>query len=210
MLELVRKNPLIYAQQLATSEKLGNGGTYGMFAHWQDVVKLLHTGELNLSEGLKELQGKFVRFNENIRNQKKQEDLLEQFIKYSRAYEKLKFEFVNSKKQIKWEFSSQGILTGLTPWVVKNAKSYYSYFFVEEPINWNKELKYPLIVEYLSKNILKCEISKLQIGVYCLKTNTFEFKNYQRLDIYNSINEIQQIFNIVETEYNKTKKNIKI
>lgn len=205
MLEQVRRNPLAYGQLLAANDKRNGGGTHGMFAYWQDVVKQVHLGEMDISKGLKVLKSKFLLFDENSRNQKKQEFLIEQFIKYCRLYDKMKFEFITSKKQIKWPLSSQTMLTGLTPWVVKDSKSFYSFFPLEQHIHWKQELKYPLLQEYLSKNVIECPTNELHVGIYCLQTTSFDFKAFSSSEIKNAIGETKGIFQVVENGYNMKK-----
>ena len=107
-LESVKNDPLAYAQLLALGDGKNGGGTYGMFAYWQDVAKLVHQNELTISKGVKELQNKFIRFDDTLKNRSKQDKLLEQFVKYCSLYDKNKFAFVDSRRQMKWE-----LLTGV-------------------------------------------------------------------------------------------------
>lgn len=205
MLEQVRRNPVAYGQLLAANDKKNGGGTHGMFAYWQDIVKQVHLGEFDLNKGLKALKSKFLLFEENLKNLKKQDFLIDEFVNYCRLYERMKFEFVLSKKQIKWSLTSQTLLTGLTPWVVKDSKRFYAYFPLEQPVDWKHELKFPLIQEYLSKDIIECQPNQLQIGIYSLRAGSFEFKNFSSIEIKNAIAETKGIFQRVEHEYNKAK-----
>ena len=100
-LETVRASPLVYAQLLAFGDGKNGGGTFGMFAHFQAVACRVHQNELTVSQGVKELQNKFIRFDDTPKNKAKQDKLLEQFVKYCHQYEKNKFAFVDSKRQIK-------------------------------------------------------------------------------------------------------------
>ena len=52
-LETVKASPIAYAQLLAFGDGKNGGGTYGMFAYWQDVAKLVHQNELTVSQGKK-------------------------------------------------------------------------------------------------------------------------------------------------------------
>jgi hypothetical protein len=201
-LEQARINPGAYAQILAIKGKQG-GGTRGMFAHWQDVAKQINVGELTLNDGLKELQQRFLIFDAVPRNLQKQDFLSHGLTLYCKLYDKLKFGFVFSKKQVKWAFTNQGLLTGYTPWAVKDNKGFIAYFPMENISEWRSELKYPLLQQYLAEHRLQCEPSKVQVGVYCLKTNEFDLKSYSKLELSKAIVETKELFQAVEKEYSK-------
>lgn len=205
-LEDVRKNPQVYAQLLALGDGKNGGGTYGMFAYWQDVAKQVHQHDLTVSQGIKELQNKFIRFDDTPKNKAKQDRLLEQFVKYCNLYDKNKFAFVDSKRQMKWELHDGVMLTGFTPWVVYNDDGYFSYLLTEEPFDWQKQLRFPLIQQYLADNKIDCSVTEMNIGVYCLATNKFEFRSYTINELKRTVTQTTEIFRSVKQEYSKLKK----
>ncbi len=206
LLEQVRVSPTAHGKIIATTDKPKSGGQHGMFAYWQDVVKLVHTGDLTISEGIKELQNKFNRFDSNLRNSNKQSKLIEQFAKYCASYDKQKFEFIDSKHQMKWDIVNGVRLTGLTPWVVHNKDGYFSYIITEQPFDWQSQLRFPLIQQYLIDNHIECDSNEMQVGIYCLETNSFEFKNYSKREIQTWVSKTGEIFQTVLDEYQKWKK----
>lgn len=203
ILEQVRKNPTTYGQLLASNNNLNKGGTHGMLAYWQDVSLKIHQDEIDLNRGIKELQRTFINFEETTKNLRKQDFLQDSFVKYHRHFARRNFELVDTKRRIKWNITSSGLLTGLTPWVVKDKSQYFSYFFSEQQFNWNLELKYPLIQEYLVGNNIDCDITELNVGVYCLSTDDFMFKNFSKKELKNSIEETMDIFEKVDKAYKK-------
>lgn len=207
ILEDVRNNPVAYAQLLALDDPKNGGGTHGMFAYWQDVAKLLHTNDLkSTSEAIKELQNKFMRFDDTIRNKAKQDKLLEQFVRYCKQYEKNAFAFVDTRRQMKWPIHANVMLTGLTPWVVYNDSGYYSYIVVEKSFDWQNELRFPLLQQYLVDNKIDCDISEMNIGIYCLETNRFEFKSYEKRELKEAVRQTTSIFDDVYAEYSRLTK----
>lgn len=205
MLEQVRLAPTAYAQMIAKSDKPKSGGSHGMFAYWQDVAKLVHTDELTLPEALKELQNKFIRFDDNLRNRSKQSSLLEKLPKYIAQYEKHKFQFIDTKHKMKWDIAEGVRLTGLTPWVVKNQEGYFSYIFTDATLDWRDQLRFPLIQQYLTGNNIDCDITEMYVGIYCLETNSFDFKSYSSKEIKMWVSEAGNIFQTVLKEYLKWK-----
>lgn len=206
MLEQVRKAPAAHAQLLALSNKPNTGGSHGMFAYWQDMVKQVHTNEMTVAEAIKELQNKFIRFNDTLQNRSKQANLLEKLPQYCSLYEKKKLAFVDTKRKMKWDIVPGVQLTGFTPWVVHNDDGYYAYFFAEHPFDWEAQLRFPLIQQYLIENNIDCDITEMNVGIYCLETNNFDFKNYSTKEIKTWVSVTGEIFQTVLNEYNKWKK----
>ncbi len=206
ILEQVRQAPGAHAQIIALSDKPKSGGSHGMFAYWQDTVKLVHIGELSISEAIKELQNKFIRFDDNLRNRSKQSNLLDKFPSYCTEYAKQKFSFIDTRHQMKWDIVEGVRLTGLTPWVVFNGRDYYAYLITETPQDWRSQLRFPLFQQYLIDNHIECDVSEMNVGTYCLETNSFEFKNYSPKEIQTWVSETGKVFQTVLKEYNKWKK----
>ena len=203
ILEQVRKNHAAFVESLSMGDKIQRGGTHGMFAYWQDVAKQLHIGELDVNEGVKELQSHFHRFEDTKRNQSKQAKLLNHFVRYARAYKNEKFSPFESRRRVVWNIIPQIRLTGLTPWIFKKGELYYAYFCTEKDTEWQSELKFPLLQKYMSDHIIKCDLSALSIGVYCLDTGRFQFKNYSTSEVRRALNETKHMFEYVNSEYMK-------
>jgi hypothetical protein len=204
-LEDVRKNPAAYAQLLISDNAKISGGTHGMFAYWQDVAKLVHLQKLTPTEGIKELQQKFMRFDDTPRNKSKQDHLMEQFVKYCKQYDKNEFAFVDGKRQMKWELYAGVMLTGLTPLVVHNDDGYYSYLITEKPFEWKEQLRFPLMQQYLADYNIDCDVSEMHVGIYCLATGKFEFKIYSGIELSNTIITVSEIFKNVQHQLEKFK-----
>jgi len=209
VLEQARKNPTMYGQLLASDNTLNKGGTHGMLAYWQDVSLNVHKEEIDLSKGIKELQRTFMNFEETPKNLRKQDFLQDSFVKYHKHFEKKRFKLVDTKRRIKWNIAPSGLLTGLTPWVLQDGGIYYSYFFTEQPFDWDTELKYPLIQKYLVENNIECDITEMNIGIYCLSTDDFSVKNFSKRELKNAVEETVDIFDKVDKEYAKQRRGIR-
>lgn len=206
ILEQVRKNPMAHAQFLATGDKPKTGGTHGMFAYFKDVVKQVHTKEFTVSEGIKELENKFARFDDTLKNKNKQNKLFDGFVEYCKAYEKMGFELADTKHQMKWDLLPTVRLTGHTPWVVYDDTYYYAYFIVEQPFDWQTELRFPLIQSYISNNTIECNESEMKVGIYSLSNGSFDLKSFSTKEIKGVIIETTNVFRNVHEEYFKIKK----
>lgn len=205
-LEQVRVAPAQHGKMIATIEKPKSSGRRGMFTCWQEAASSFHTTNVSVSETVKLLQKKFMQFDENLVNSRRQAKLADQLTNYCALYEKSKFEFIDSKHHMNWDIVAGVRLTGNTPWVVHNSDGYFSFIPVEQPIDWQTQLRFPLIQQYLSSNHIECDVTEMRVGVYCLTTNKFEFKVYSTNEIQMFISETGEIFQTVLDEFNKWKK----
>jgi len=205
ILETVRRNPVAYAEMLASGDGNTSGGSHGMFACFQDITRLIHLDEIDINQGVKELEKKFQRFNITPQYKAKQELLTSQLVKYCRLYEKQGFRFVDGWRNMTWGITADVSLTGRTPWVVANDSGYFSFILTEKPFEWSSELRFPLFQNYLCVNTIECDITDMNVGVYCLENNSFDFLSYTQIEIAEAVSETTGIFDKVYKEYNKRK-----
>ena len=204
-LEDVKRNPVAYAQLLASDNAKKSGGTHGMLAYWQDVAKQVHQHEFTVSQGVKELQNKFMRFDDNPKNNAKQALLTQQFVQYCKIFNKNAFALADSRRQMKWELYAGVMLTGLMPLVVHNEKGYYSYLITEQPFDWQEQLRFPLMQQYLADYNIHCDVTEMNIGIYCLATGKFDFRVYTKPELNSAVMQTSAIFENVQNEYAKIK-----
>ncbi|MCO5937221.1 hypothetical protein NAF17_16870 [Mucilaginibacter sp. RB4R14] len=199
-LEFVRQNPIAFAQQMAANKNSG-GGNFGMFQCWQSKAKALHTYEMDLQTAIKSLQQRFMKYDENLNNKRKQEFLLDRLSPYWEEIKSKDFKYLSSQKRISWPILKNVSLTGNTPMTLSHSNGFIAYFYTENPISWQQELRFPLLQYYLAKNICNCSFDDLKIGVYCLKNLSFDLKLFTQTEIENSILEAEQIFKLVNENY---------
>ncbi len=204
-LEAVRQNPAAYGQLLASGDGKKGGGGHGMFACVQDVARLVHLGELTVTQAVKELHNKFLRFDDTSKNKQKQDKLVEQFVKYCHQYEKQGFEFVDGWRLMKWDFTTDVRLSGRTPWVFADGKSYYGITLSEHGFDWQPQLRFPLFQQYLVSNTIDCELTDMQLGIYSFADMEFRFKSYSASEIATAIKETKAVLSTVYKEYKKSK-----
>lgn len=203
-LESVRENPAAHGQVLAVNGIKSIGGR-GMISCVREVALAMGKDGFTVSEGVKRIQQKFLTFSPTKENQVRQEELIQGFIAYCKQIKKHQLEFVDGSRRIKWDFSKDTRLTGLTPWVFASDERYYALSLAETPAKWQHQLKFPLYQHYLTSNIIQCPLSQLNVGVFCLQTGQFEFENFTEESIDASVIETDRILNIVFDSYNKHK-----
>lgn len=204
-LEVVRSNPAAFGQLLASNTHIG-GGSHGMLACVQDVARLVHLGEMDPQEGIKELYNKFERFRTHEVNKARQEKLVAGFVSYCKQFDQREFVFIEGARLIKWDYTPEFRLSGRTPWVVANEEAYYGYFIVSNEQEWLSQLKYPLIQQYLSQQIINCSPEEVHVGIYSMAGDRFEFNCFSADEIAAAVEELGELFNRVQREYSKYKR----
>jgi|GEM_PF-4882858 len=200
MLEVVKKNPTLYGQLLASTNEKQQKGRHGMFACFQEAAKMVHDG-LKVKDGVEALKQRFTVYKVTSANLRKQEQLLKQFVNYCRQYKENDFEFIDGWRNIKWPLLPETQLTGRTPWVVANTSGYYGYVFTEKAIDWKNELRFPLYQKWLVDNSINCSPSELQVGTYCLEKESFEFVNFSVSQLKSAISEASSLIVDVYNAY---------
>jgi len=204
-LQDVKQNPTAFAQNLLDGTET-NRGSRGMLAYWQDVAKELLQKKLDAFEAVNALQQRFIRFSDNRKNKQRQELLLEQLVKFADQCRKQKFVWEDGQHRIKWELYAGVTLTGLTPIVVQNNNEYFCFLMVDQLPDWQNELRFPLFQQYLADYELHCDIKELNVGIYQLSSNQFQFKKYSAKELADAINETSELFQQIQTQYTNLKK----
>lgn len=203
VLENARKDPAFYVQSLLNGVE--RKGQQGMFSYWRSVARLIHEKQIEIGEAIGILENKFSRFNPTAANKVKQNGLIESLIRYNREFLKNNFEFEKGGKRILWDIHNEVRLTGNTPWVVKRKNQFYSFLYTEKDFDWTNELRFPLLQNYIAKEIAKCENSIMNIGIYNLENANFDFRVYDEEQIEDAISETRTLFNDVYQQYSKYK-----
>jgi len=201
-LEDVRQYPQVFAQQLATGNESG-GGRYGMFQCWQSKVREVHKGKYTAPEAIKSLQQRFMSYADNVKNKRKQEFFIDRLTPYIEEFNNRNYNYLGAQKQIEWKLIPEVSLTGHTPNLVKNDNGFAAYFYMETPILWQSQLRFPLIQYYLAEKIFKCPLSEVEIGTYTLSTLSFDLKQFTEGEMNEAILETKDLFKKVFDGYKK-------
>ena len=184
-----------------------SGGGHGMLSYWKDTVIHILKKEVSVSAGKRNLAHTLSGFIRTDKNIQKEKSLLESLDKYLKSHEKNRFSIVAGARAIRWNIIESVRLTGFTPIAVaKPDKTFASYFFLEDKVSWQSEIRFPILQSYLAHEVLQCDINNLEIGVYCLKTDSFYFKRYTMAETAAAIAELGTIFKTVNNVYEDKKR----
>lgn len=205
-LEYVRNYPEQFAKSLLTKPPIQGGGV-GMFGQFKNAIYKVHNGDLNITDARNLLLNQYSVYKVSRENKAKQDNLISGYENYFPLLEELGLSYADGMHQIKWSsLHSNVLLSGLTPIVLTDNKEYYCHFYTEHPIDWESELKFPMVQEYIANSTLGCDSQTLNIGLYCLSDSMFFFRKYSKKEIKGAVTETSSLFGKVDTEYTKLKK----
>lgn len=199
-LESYRKNPILNADILAESESGGGGNKKTMIKKWYDAAYSVHNNENpivvtnNLMKELEEFTSDYC-----IR---KKDPMIESFKNYCIEYKSRNFNQIQKGGlHIKWSLHNNVMLTGLTPIIIHSNDEYYIYYIKEKSVlNWQNELRHPLIQQYIA-NKINCSADKVHIGMYVINTHCFEFTQYNNTELQAAETEARELFIKVYDRY---------
>ena len=202
-LQQVKNDPALYAANLVSNGK--PQARRGMFSQWQTAARELHTDKLTIADASNRLSTLFSVWNDTTQNRNRQEFFHQALISYNDLFEKKGFIYRHGSHLMKWQLHKNIILGGYTPWIVSKGKDHFSYLFTEHDLDWESELRFPLLQQYVSKKIIECDTADMEIGVFSLESGRFRFRSFTEKEISAAKSETQYLFNKLNGEYLRRK-----
>jgi hypothetical protein len=196
-LESARKNPAAFGKSLS----MPSTGTprFSKYMAWQLAVYKYHKEKNNLSKAISYFESTFLRnFADNPKNSIEREQFIEQLRLYIENDKMKKLTFIENKKRINIPLTNKLRLGGELPLIKMNDKFGYSvYFFCRESATWETELRFPIIQNFVAKNLYNVDLSEVEVGVYSLDFKKHLQSTYSESDVQEAIKELNKIGNIV-------------
>ncbi|MGE3523187.1 MAG: hypothetical protein AB7I96_10005 [Candidatus Dadabacteria bacterium] len=196
-LEEVRSNPHNFSQILqdATTQRYGGRSKFQV---WQDGIHLYHkiNDENEAIRVLTEkMENKFITIS---RSKKELNMYLDKFDKYLISHRNNGYYFNASRKKISIPIYKDVSISGIVP--IINMASHQGHaiiFFSKKDFDWESQIKFPLIQSYFAEKIFGCNISNIEVGIYCFETDEHHTKSYTKNEIRNALDESRNIGSIV-------------
>jgi hypothetical protein len=202
-LEQVKNDPALFAANLVSKGKLQ--ARRGMFSQWQTVARQLHVEDLSIAEASRQLTSLFTVWNDTPKNIDREASFHTALTRYDELFQKKGFTYFDGAHVMNWKLHNNVILGGYTPWIAKRSKEYFSYLFTENDFDWESELRFPLLQQYISTNLIDCDPQDLSVGIYCLNKGAFKFKSFKSAEIADAKSEVRVLFNRLNIEYTRKK-----
>ena len=196
-LETARKNPTTFATSLSSPDA-GNG-RFSKYMAWQCAVFYYHKQKWDLSKAITYFETTFQRnFKDNPKNEIERKGYVEQLIAYAADEQKNKLTYLEHKKRISIPLTGKLRLGGELPLIKMNDKYGYSvYFFSRKSTNWETELRFPIVQNFLARTLYNVDLSEVEVGVYGLDFKKHVQQTYSDSDIGDAVKELQSVGNAI-------------
>lgn len=192
-LENARNNPTAFAKSLTNP----TGGTprFSKFMAWQLAVIRYHKENDDLSKAVNYFETTFMRnFVDNSKNIAERENWIVDLQVYSTDSIKKKLTYVEHKKRISIPITSKVRLGGELPLIKMNNKGGYSiYFFSRDSTLWERELRFPVIQNYIASTLYQVDLSDVEVGVYALDLKKHLQRSYTQKEVDEAEKELKII-----------------
>lgn len=192
-LEMARKNPTDFGTHLRDDDE-EPFNSRPKSVRWLDATSVYHKNS-NLSEAITYLQNSFRNRKQTKKNIKEVETLVQSLCIYVNDHLELNYNHYNHKHKIEI-YLSQKLKTSGWIWIINTTPSGYSAFIVvneQDSINWQNQLRFPIIQNYIANKLFNCPIENVEVGII----NYFEGKHYktcfQQDTIKNALEELKII-----------------
>lgn len=196
-LEDARRNPAEFGKMLNADTKAG-GMRFSKYMAWQLSLFHFHKTK-NLSEAIKYFDLHFwSNFVESRANRNQYEEFLESLNAYVKDYKKCKYNYIDGKVKLDIELTDKLKITGQIPIVNLSPGGYSVFFLVRGRDDWEEELKFPVIQDYLSDEF-GVGLTEVEVGVYDLEKEKHVAKIYSAREVREAKEELTNIGNIISS-----------
>jgi len=196
-LEIVRKSPKQFAENLkATADSKPSFFGRGKFMRWQDSVSEYHK-QNDLAKAINYLERSFSNRKDNAKNRNEVERFVSSLDAYVSHFNKKKFTLIDSRKKIHIELNAKVYISGQVPITYMNTKGGFSvYFFSQAGLDWETELKFPILQKYFAEQIYGTDLNKIEVGIFSTDSDKFFQQSYTEIEVKEAEKELKKIGNI--------------
>lgn len=192
-LEQARKNPQVFAASLSEIPK-GFGGSGSFNGTFKSYIGKFHDDNENKEKYNRQLQDAYkLKFVENLKNNKRAEKYCKAFANYTDYMLEHGFGLDNFFTRINLKLLSDVLLGGNSPILSSSDTRNMAFSIEENPSSWQHELKYPILQKYLADKYYKCELDKVEIGVFNINSCQFELKVFNSIEIEEAFEEARNV-----------------
>lgn len=192
-LETARTNPRSIANSIL-SPAASTPMRFSTYMAWQLSVFRFHKTK-NITEAREVLENYFEnKFKKNKKNDKIFDSFRNSLTGYYNQYTLKKLGFIEPKMKLDIKLTSKLKITGQIPVVCMNSKpnGRTLYFFLKGNLNWEDELKFPIIQKY-AENLYGINLNNIEVGVFNLTTNKLDLRTYDQSEVETAYDELINI-----------------
>ncbi|OUL63949.1 hypothetical protein [Flavobacterium sp. AJR] len=192
-LELARKNPIDFGNHLRDDEEEPFNNR-PKSVRWLDSTSVYHKNS-SLSEAITYLENSFRNRKQTKKNVKEVETLVNSLCLYVTECSALNYTHYTHKHKIEINLSSKLKTTGWV-WIINTTSTGYSAYIVvndNDSHNWQGQLRFPIIQNYVANLIFNCPIEDVDVGIINYTEGKHHRTCFSQTDITEALNELKAI-----------------
>jgi hypothetical protein len=197
-LEVARQNPTQFANNLKTAA--GTKPAFfgrGKFMRWQDSVSQYHK-QNDLSKAINYLERSFSNRADNTKNRNEVAQFISSLDAYTAQFQKKGFSLMDSRKKIHIDLNAKVFISGQVPITYMNTKGGFSiYFFSQEGLGWESELKFPVLQKYFAEDIYGTELKNIEVGIFSTAKGKFFQQTFTTDEVKEADKELKKIGKVI-------------
>lgn len=178
-LEKIRRNP-----KSINDKGIAFFGGRSKFVRWQDSIGRFHLSGENLNEAERYLESSFSRLADNSLNKRDLKKYLDHLYNYDIDYKKINSQKIQFRTAFNFDLILNHTIGGQISRVDINTieDGYSIYFFEKENDNWENELRFPLLQDFIA-NYFGCDNQDVNVGVYELINDRHSSTKFSKSEI---------------------------
>lgn len=148
----------------------------------------------DMSVAINYFERTFTRlFTDNRKNELEKEGWIQKLEAYITEHSNLGLIYIEHRLRIEIVLSTKLRITGEIPLINLNRNFGYSaYFFTKDSTNWESELKFPIIQDYIA-TFYGVDLSEVEVGVFGIDTESLSQVIYSDQEIADAKKELNAI-----------------
>ncbi|WP_205513031.1 hypothetical protein [Longitalea arenae] len=196
-LEVARRDPAAFAKIISSSkEDTPSFNRYPQSMRWLNAISKYHDTN-DIDSAINYIENWFDKRKDNSVNRRALRKWILSLGKYEETITAKGYNLVNSRESINIEMRSIRI-GGVIPVIFMKPSEGFAAYFVSKPNSiWEKELKYPVIQNYLSTSVFNTDQANIDVGYIDFTTGDFYEICYNKKQIKEAKDELTNITNII-------------
>jgi hypothetical protein len=197
-IEWARRDPVDYASYLYSKSTVRRpGGRPGFYGFWR--IAALHYHKLlgDREAAINHYRDLVKNFKDTPSNQKKQELYVEYLNDYFDDYERMGYSPFERHKRVSIDVGFDFQVVGEIPRLdIIPTGGIGLFLFAKEELNWQSELRFPLLQGYLSSES-GYPLEEVSVGVYCLEARVHQSMVFAREEVEAAIRAVRKAAEII-------------
>ncbi len=196
-LEEARSTPIKFAQNLLEEGSGSRGFGYPKSVRWLDAVGVYHDTS-SVSTATNSLVNAFSNRKDTAKNRREVEQLIQALETYVQEHQQLGYFYLERRFNIEILLSPKIRITGWIWLLNMTADGGRSGYLVSKDItgfDWQDELRFPIIQDYIANEIYGCRLEDVEVGIIDYLTGNHHRTQYTENDIAIASKELTEIGN---------------